>query len=74
MKDSVKKFFLLGLGIAAAGVAVGLAVKNKDKIKKAVDELASKKKIIKEDAEKLKQELVYEVEKLERNVAKKFRK
>jgi polyhydroxyalkanoate synthesis regulator phasin len=74
MKDSVKKFFLLGLGIAAAGVAVGLAVKNKDKIKKSVDELVSKKHIIKEDAEKLKQELIFEVEKLEKSVAKKFKK
>ena len=71
MKQSVKKFFLLGLGVAAAGVAAGLAYKNRDKIKKAADELVKKGKLVKKDAQVLVNELVTEVKKLESRVAKK---
>ncbi|NTV24424.1 MAG: hypothetical protein HGA85_08750 [Nanoarchaeota archaeon] len=63
MKTTVKKFFLLGLGIAAAGAVAGLAYKNKDKIKKAVDDLIKKKKLSKDDGAKLAEELVAELEK-----------
>jgi polyhydroxyalkanoate synthesis regulator phasin len=71
MKDNVKKFFLLGLGIAAAGVAAGVAYKNRDKIKKAVDDLVKKGKIMKEEASGFSKELITEVEKLEKKKAAK---
>jgi polyhydroxyalkanoate synthesis regulator phasin len=70
MKGSVKKFFLLGLGIAAAGVATGLAIKNKDKIKAAVDDLVLKGKLMKEDARILSVELVDELKKYEKKLLK----
>jgi polyhydroxyalkanoate synthesis regulator phasin len=69
MKDSVKKFFLLGLGIAAAGAAAGYAMKNKDKVEKAVNELVEKGKILEDDARILAAEFMYEVKKLEKKAA-----
>lgn len=69
MKQSVKKFFLLGLGIAAAGVAAGLAYKNRAKIKAAADELVKKGKLVKQDAAILANELVAEVKRIEKRVA-----
>jgi polyhydroxyalkanoate synthesis regulator phasin len=71
MKSSVKKFFLLGLGIAAAGVAAGVAYKNRAKIKKAVGELVEKGKLVKKDAGVLADELVDEVKKVEKKFSKK---
>jgi polyhydroxyalkanoate synthesis regulator phasin len=73
MKSTAKKFFLLGLGIAATGVAAGLAYKNREKIKKAAYELAEKRKLLKEDAEKLAHELIAEVEKVEKKVVNKIK-
>jgi polyhydroxyalkanoate synthesis regulator phasin len=70
MKQSVKKFFLLGLGIAAAGAVTGLAIKNKDKIKAAADELVLKGKMLKEDARLLSVELVDELKKYEKKLLK----
>ncbi len=74
MKNTAKKFFLLGLGIAATGAAAGLAYKNRDKIKKAAHSLAEKGKLLKKDAERLTKELVAEVEKLEKKIQKKIKK
>lgn len=74
MKSSVKKFFLLGMGLAAAGIAAGFAVKNKDKIKKAVDELVKKKKLLKQEGEMLAKELISEIEKVETKISAKTKK
>jgi polyhydroxyalkanoate synthesis regulator phasin len=74
MKQSVKKFFLLGLGIAAAGVAAGVAYKNRAKIKKAADELVQKGKLVKEDANDLVKELVLALERLEKKAVRNIKK
>ncbi len=70
MKESTKKFFLLGLGIAAAGVAAGLAYKNRKKVKKAVEELVKKGKILKEEATGFSKDLVDEIKKFEKKRSK----
>ena len=70
MKHSVRKFFILGLGIAAAGVTASFAGKNKKKIKKALHDLVRKEKLMKEEAIALEKELVAEVKKLEKKVKK----
>jgi polyhydroxyalkanoate synthesis regulator phasin len=69
MKSNVKKFFLLGLGVAAAAGAAGLAFANRKKIKTAVDELVKKGKIKAEDAEVLAKDLMAETKKYEAKVA-----
>ena len=74
MKDSVKKFFLLGLGVAAAGIAAGVAYKHRGKIKKAVDELVKKSRLTAEEGEKLAKDLVAEIAKVEKKVVKKVKK
>jgi polyhydroxyalkanoate synthesis regulator phasin len=67
MRNVAKKFFLLGLGVAAAGVAAGLAYKNKAKVKKTVNELVKKGKLMKKDATLLSKELVAELKKFEKS-------
>jgi len=60
MKKSVKKFFLLGIAVGAAGY---LAAHTK-KVRAAVKDLVKKKKLKKHEAEKLTFELLSEVEKI----------
>ena len=74
MKDSLKKFFLLGLSVAAAGMAAGFAVKHHAQIKKAVEDVVNKGKLTKEEGEALLNELKTEVEKIEKKVKGKLGK
>jgi hypothetical protein len=69
MKDNLKKFFLLGLGVAAAGAAV-YAVKHKKKIQDEVKTLIKKKKLTKIDGEALVKELVVEIERIGKKAKK----
>ncbi|MCM2325536.1 MAG: hypothetical protein NDI94_03675 [Candidatus Woesearchaeota archaeon] len=59
MKNSVKKFFLLGLAVAGTAVAVSQI----PKVKKAISELVKKKKLSKTHAEELKVDLEKEIKK-----------
>ena len=70
MRKSVKKFFLLGLAVGVAGYAA-THVKN---MRKAVRELVAKKKLSREDGEKLKVEIMAELDKLEPKLKKVIRK
>ena len=66
MKKSVKRFFLLGLGLAA----VGAAASNAGRVKRAVSELVKKKKLSKKAGEELKAELMKELNKLGKKTKK----
>ena len=70
MKKSVKKFFLLGIAVGAAGY---LAAHTK-KVRSAVKDLVKKKKLKKHEAEKLTFELLSEVEKLGKKAKKAVKK
>jgi polyhydroxyalkanoate synthesis regulator phasin len=65
MKGKYKKFFLLGLGVAAAGIAYA----NRDKIKKLVKEVVDKGHITLEEGKKLTDELAAEVKRVEKKMA-----
>ncbi|MFH2021157.1 MAG: hypothetical protein ABIJ34_07090 [archaeon] len=67
MKNSLKKFFLLGLTVAAAAVAI----KEAPKIKKAINELIRKKKLSKEDGTVLHADIVRVLEKKSAKKSKK---
>jgi polyhydroxyalkanoate synthesis regulator phasin len=60
MKKSLKKFFALGLGLAAAGYAITHA----DDIKKAVKDMVKEKKLSEKQGEELVREMIAELEKL----------
>ena len=62
MKAKLKRYFLLGLGAAAAGVAYA----NKRKIKTLVDETVKKGAITVNEGKKLTEELIAEVLKAEK--------
>ena len=66
MKDSLKKFFLLGLAVAAAAVAVSQA----PKIKRAINELVKKNKLTKKQGEQLHLEIMEHLAQLKKKVMK----
>ncbi len=70
MRKSVKKFFLLGLAVGIAGYAAT----HVKKIQKEIRELVEKKKLSREDGEKLKVEIMAELDKLEPKLKKAVRK
>ncbi len=70
MRKSVKRFFLLGLAVGIAGYAAT----HVKKVRHAVRELVDKKKLSREDGEKLKVEIMAELDKLEPKLKKMVRK
>ncbi|MBT4352652.1 hypothetical protein HOD20_09025, partial [archaeon] len=70
MKAKLKRYFLLGLGAAAAGVAYA----NKRKIKTLVDETVKKGAITVNEGKKLTEELIAEVLKAEKKMVAKTKK
>ena len=68
MKNLIKKIALVG-----AGIATGLAVANKGKIKKEVDSLVKKGRITAKEGKKLASKLVDDAKKQEKIAEKKLR-
>ncbi|MBD3204635.1 hypothetical protein GF327_10170 [Candidatus Woesearchaeota archaeon] len=66
MKAKFKKLFVLGAGVALAG----LTVANKKKIKKAVDSLVKKGKLTAKEGKELSKELLAEGKKSEKKMKK----
>ncbi|MBU0758447.1 MAG: hypothetical protein KKF44_10345 [Nanoarchaeota archaeon] len=69
MKDKIKKMFLLGAGIALAGITYA----NKDKIKKAVKEIVKKGALTVKEGEALAADLIKEAKKSEKALEKKIK-
>lgn len=70
MRKSVKRFFLLGLAVGIAGYAATHA----KKVRHAVKDLVNKKKLSRHDGEKLKVEIMAEIDKIEPKLKKVIRK
>jgi polyhydroxyalkanoate synthesis regulator phasin len=70
MKDSLKKFFILGVAVAAAAVAVS----HSPKIKRAITDLVKKNKLTREQGEKLHQELMEHISKIKTGIKSKLKK
>lgn len=70
MRKNLRKFFLLGLGAAAAG----FAVKHRKQVREAVKDLVKKNKLSKRDADKLKKDIFSELERAEKKLKKTVKK
>ena len=70
MRKSVKKFFLLGIAVGIAG----FAATHVKKIRHAIRELVDKKKLSREEGEKLKVEIMAELDRLKPKFKKAVRK
>lgn len=73
MKKGVKRFFLLGLAVAASAAA-GVAInRNKETLKKAVDDLVKKGKLTANEGKQLFNELLDELKKQHRKLERKIK-
>ena len=70
MKEKLKKFFLLGAGVAAAG----LTLANRKKIKSIINQLVKKGEMTAKQGEELGKELLNEAKKVEKRVSEIMKK